>query len=170
MPTRVIIDTNVVVAGLRVRRAATGIRYSADVLARWRRGQLVGVMGPALLAEYHDVLRRPESEVAPESRAGLQAIIDDPARTEKHETEAPPYPRMSKDPGDDHLLALVRAASPDFLCTHDVEGLLDLHFYRNTLIVSPKVMHGIAAESELVEGALRRCGVCGAGGAEPERG
>jgi predicted nucleic acid-binding protein len=56
---------------------------------------------------------------------------------------APPYPRISNDPDDDHLLALARESDPNYLCTNDVEGLLELHFYRDTLILEPPVLFGI---------------------------
>ena len=155
MAKQVIFDTNVAVAGLRVSRDPANIRYSADVLARWRRGQLEGVMAPPLQAEYDEVLRRPENEVPNDSRRDLQDTIDDPSRTRHVETEPPPYPRVSRDPDDDFLFAMVRAADPDFLCSYDVDGLLDLHVYRDTVILTPGVLHGRAVVAELVEGAVR---------------
>jgi len=161
----VLFDTSVVVAGLRLRASRTGIRYSADGLARWKRGQVHGVVGPPLLDEYDDALRRQGPDVPDEARERLRATIDDRTVTEHFAVEPPPHVRVSKDPGDDHLFALVRASDPDFLCTNDVEGLLELHVYRDTVIVAPAVLHGYAVVEELVEGAVAADAARSSGGA-----
>ncbi len=150
---RVLFDTAVVVAGARPRRDPTRIRYSADLLTRWEAGRLRGIVSDPLLEEYRDVLARDKSGVAEDQQRRVLKIARDRTVTEAHLLPAPPYPRITKDPDDDHLIALVTVSDPNYLCTKDV-GVLDLHLHRDTVVVAPGVLHGVLAHDDLVEGAV----------------
>jgi putative PIN family toxin of toxin-antitoxin system len=98
-------------------------------------GRFELIVSPLLLAELGTVLAREKFRpfVTPEQSARLVdalarggRVIDDPARPE----------RVSRDPGDDYLIALARSASADVLVTGD-NDLLVLEV-PDLAIVSPR--------------------------------
>jgi predicted nucleic acid-binding protein len=111
---RVIVDTNVVYAGL----------YSADgashqVLRRVERGSVRPVLSTALLFEYEDVLRRNQTKLGLSDRAIDQVLDGFCMRGEPREVHFLWRPKLS-DPKDDHILELAVAAGGVDIVTHNV--------------------------------------------------
>jgi uncharacterized protein len=118
---RVVCDVGVVISGLLSAEGPPG-----RLLDRWRDGVFDLVVPPLWLAELARVLERPkisrylEPGDAEEFLAAirLQAeLVDDPQA----------QPGLTRDPGDDYLVALARAADADFLISGDAHltGLPD---------------------------------------------
>jgi len=115
IPASVVIDTNVLVAGLLTRDAKSP---PARVLEGMLRGRFPYLLSPALLAEYRSVLLRSRIR----SRHGLAAdevdrLLEDLVagavwREPKAQVSAP-------EPGDDHVWALVACHPGTALVTGD---------------------------------------------------
>jgi len=70
---RIVLDTNVLVAGLRSQRGA-----SFEILIRIAEGKLIILATPTLFLEYEDVLYRPEHRLVHGiSPAGLEIFLQD---------------------------------------------------------------------------------------------
>ena len=128
---RAVIDTNVLLSGLLWHGAPHALIEQA------RTGALTLVSSPALLAELAEVAARAKFQVAlvrsntnPEqmlAQVRLLAEIVDP----------PPLPApVSRDPGDDAVLALAVAAQPDLVISGDAD-LLVLGAHAGIPIVTP---------------------------------
>jgi putative PIN family toxin of toxin-antitoxin system len=116
MISRVVIDTSVVVAGLRTRLGAGNavLRLVAD-------RRLVLLASPPLFLEYEDVLKRPEQrfahglelEVIDEFLAELAALVEP---VELHYRWRP----QSRDPNDEMVLETAINGQADALVTYNV--------------------------------------------------
>lgn len=122
---RVVLDTNVIVAGLRSNRGA-----SHELLQRLRRGNLDAAITVALLLEYEEVLVR-QHAVLGLSLQEVSVIVDALASLMVHVAAgASGRPRLA-DPGDEHVVDAVLSAEAQILVTHNLRhfrGLAHLGF------------------------------------------
>jgi putative PIN family toxin of toxin-antitoxin system len=111
---RAVLDVGVIVSGVLAAGGPPG-----QILNRWRGGELDLVVSPSLLAELQRVLAydRIRSRISPEEAQELAAelrhhaiVVDDPREIE---------PGLTRDPGDDYLVALARSAGADVLVSGD---------------------------------------------------
>ena len=111
---RAVLDVGVIVSGVLTAGGPPGL-----ILDRWRGGELDLVISPSLLAElervlaYDKIRRRISAEEAKELAAELRhhaVVVDDPREVE---------PGLTRDPGDDYLVALARSAGADVLVSGD---------------------------------------------------
>ena len=112
-----IIDTNVVVAGLLTQNPDSPTRWILDGMLK---GQFPFLLSPNLLAEYREVLLRPriatlhgldETEIDQIlTELVANAVFRDPEST---------YPVQAPDPGDNHLWALLACEAGVALVTGD---------------------------------------------------
>jgi putative PIN family toxin of toxin-antitoxin system len=100
---RVVLDTNVLVAGLLSASAPPGWIVEA-VLA----GELEPVFGVSIRQEYDDVLRRPEFHF---SAARVADLLAAPDQFAFHVPAPPPWPIALPDPDDEPFLAVAAAAA-----------------------------------------------------------
>lgn len=128
---RAVIDTNVLLSGLLWR--GTPHRLIEEV----RAGALTLITSPALLAELGEVIRRPKFH-AILSRSGTdpERILGELRRLAEI-IEPPPLPaQTSRDPDDDHVLALAAAAQADLVISGDTD-LLTLGAHAGIPIIDP---------------------------------
>jgi len=114
----VVIDTNVLVAGLRSRRGVAALLLSLvgkDVFG-------INLSVPLVL-EYEDVLLRPELELEI-SRAAITAILDYHCTVARHHEIFFLWRPYLKDPGDDMVLELAVKAGCRFVVTYNVRDFL----------------------------------------------
>jgi putative PIN family toxin of toxin-antitoxin system len=111
---RAVLDVGVIVSGVLAAGGPPG-----QILNRWRGGEFDLVASPSLLAELQRVLAydRIRSRISPEEAQELAAelrhhaiVVDDPREIE---------PGLTRDPGDDYLVALARSAGADVLVSGD---------------------------------------------------
>jgi uncharacterized protein len=109
---RVLVDPGVLVAALISREGAP-----ARLLRLWLDGAFDLIVSPALLAELEDVLRRPKFRpyFTVRQAAALVALLRERGVFVPDPQEVVP---VSRDPGDDYLLAL-GAESADVLVSGD---------------------------------------------------
>ena len=128
---RAVIDTNVLLSGLLWHGTPHALMECV------RRGTLTLVSSPALLAELADVVGRTKFDVilarANAPRERLLAEVQQLA--EVVETLPLPQP-VSRDPDDDHALALAVAARVDWIVSGD-RDLLALKTFRDIPIITP---------------------------------
>ena len=113
---RVVLDANVLVSAALARDPAAPSVRAFDALLD---GRIEAVGCPALLGEVAAVLGRErlrrylsieETRRMVADLAGVMTLAADPS---------PPYPALCRDPADDYLVALARAAVVDALVTGD---------------------------------------------------
>ena len=105
---RVVLDTNVLVAGLLSAAGPAGWIVEAALA-----GELEPVFDMAIRQEYDEVLRRPEFKFPPTHVDDVLAALDQFAF---HVAAPPPWPAALPDPDDEPFLA-VAAATGSILVT-----------------------------------------------------
>jgi len=105
---RVVVDTNVVVSGLLNPRGTPG--RVVDLLLL---GAVVPLVDDRILAEYHDVLRRPTFGFRARDVDTLLRFL----RTEGEHVTAPPLRVASADPADLPFVEVAVAGAADALVT-----------------------------------------------------
>ena len=101
MPSVIVLDTNVLVSGLLSERGAPGLLLDL-VLA----GEVELVADERILAEYREVLARPEFRLDAARVAEVMGCLEGAARM----VAAPPWPLPLPDAEDGMFLAAARAA------------------------------------------------------------
>lgn len=113
--SRIILDTNVLYAGLYSSKGA-----SFRILRAIDEGRLQIVLSTALLFEYEDILKR-HQEILNLSNQGIDKILDNLCLLSNHQKIYFLWrPRLS-DPKDDLILELAVAAGVRSIVTHNID-------------------------------------------------
>jgi putative PIN family toxin of toxin-antitoxin system len=112
---RIILDTNVLYAGLYSARGA-----SYQVLQAIEAGGVRIVLSTALLFEYEDVLRRDARRLKLSVQA-IDALLDALCQISEHQKVYFLWRPCLVDPKDDHLLELAVASGADRIVTHNIK-------------------------------------------------
>lgn len=115
---RAVIDTSVLVSAFIGHPDAA----PSQVVAAWRDRRLILVASPRLLAELAEVLARPKFARWADEGRGLAYAAAFAAQAEIHPDSS--VESLTRDPDDDYLIALARAAGADLLVSVD-RDLLD---------------------------------------------
>jgi putative PIN family toxin of toxin-antitoxin system len=140
-PITVVLDTNVIVAGLRSRRGASFL-----VLDLVERGRLALALNAPLIAEYDEVIRRPEHRQIhllsePQIRRFLRGLI---ARAEIVETRPDRRIRLSRDPDDAIVVEAAIEGRADYLVTHNIRDFLEVA-ERVTVVTPAELLRRMAS-------------------------
>jgi putative PIN family toxin of toxin-antitoxin system len=128
-PIEIVIDTNVLVAGLRSRRGAAFRLLS--LVGSERFGINLSV---PLIMEYEEVLLRPESGI-PLHRAAIEDVLDYHCAVARHHQIFFLWRPYLKDPRDDMVLELAVKASCKFIVTYNLRDFLGCdRFYIRALL------------------------------------
>lgn len=114
-----VLDTSVLVAGLRSSRGA-----SFQILRAIRAGDIRITVSVALVLEYESVILRPGliPHFTPEE---LRKIVDGLCRLADHQQVFFAWRPFLPDPNDDLVLELAVAASAAFVITHNISDFRD---------------------------------------------
>jgi uncharacterized protein len=128
---RAVIDTNVLLSGLLWRGPAYAL------LEQVRNGSVTFISSPALLAELAEVLARPKFDaVLSRSNSSRQQMLAQ-VRMLAEVIDPPPLAQpVCRDPDDDAVLALARAAQADVIVSGD-DDLLSLTSFDSIPILNP---------------------------------
>jgi putative PIN family toxin of toxin-antitoxin system len=139
---RVVLDTVILARGLIAPYSWWGrLVFDQATNYRW-------VVSPAIVAEYLDVLSRPQlvRKYRTVATRDLDTILDQLATA----TVVDPLhtPAVCRDPEDDKFLAAAKSGGARFIVTEDAD-LLDMGIYEKTTIISAEAFLRIldAAES-----------------------
>lgn len=121
MKPRIILDTNVLVAGLRSRRGA-----SFQLLAQLTRGRFQVVVTVPLVMEYADVLSRPG--MVPLPTAAVEAVLDMICHEAVQQAVHFLWRPQLRDPKDEMVLEAAVNARADYLVTHNIADFSRCHF------------------------------------------
>ncbi len=111
---RIILDTNVLFAGLCSARGA-----SYQVLRAVETGGVRIVLSTALLFEYEEVLGRDKRRLKL-SQEAIDRLLDALCRISEHQKVYFLWRPCLTDPKDDHLLELAVASQADGIVTHNI--------------------------------------------------
>ena len=124
---RLVVDTNIVVsAALK----PDGLQRTVFLLAITRPARLYVSQG--ILAEYRDVLSRPELEI----RKGLRQQLLDLIRKRAHLVKPARAVQIAGDPEDDKFIECADAARADYLVTGNVRHFP--RFWKTTKVVTSR--------------------------------
>ena len=115
MGRRVVLDTNVLVAGLRSRRGA-----AFGVLSLIGSGAFEQCLSVPLLFEYEEVLKRPEAGV-PLTLEAIEAVLDYLAASSDRRQIHFLWRPVLSDPRDDLVLEVAVAGGCDTVVTYNVK-------------------------------------------------
>jgi uncharacterized protein len=131
---RLVLDTNILVsAALK----PDGLQRATLNLALTKPARLY--ITDVVLAEYREVLARPELKIKKGTRLQLIELIKDRARLVKPTRAV----RAAKDPADDKFLECADAARADYLITGNLRHFP--RFWRSTKVVTAREFIGIVA-------------------------
>lgn len=117
MPLQLIIDTNVIVSGLRSRRGAAYRLLSILIDSRWQINVSV-----ALLLEYEEVLKR-ESRALGLNYEDVDAVVNALASISNRRAIPYSWRPLSSDADDDFLIELALNVQADHIVTYDLRHL-----------------------------------------------
>ena len=118
--TRIILDTNVLYAGLY---SADGASY--QVLRAIERGHIRIAVSTALLFEYEDVLYRKQTELELSSKE-IEAVLDNLCAVGDHQQIYYLWRTFLPDPKDDLMLEVAIASHTPMIVTHNIKDFLDI--------------------------------------------
>jgi uncharacterized protein len=126
-----VLDTNVLLSGLLWR----GPSYA--LLEQVRSGSVTFLSSPELLAELSEVLARPKFDAIVSRSGTTRAHMLAQIRMLAEVTDPPPLTQpVCRDPDDDAVLALARAAQADVIVSGD-DDLLSLTSFEGIPIMNP---------------------------------
>lgn len=114
MPHRLVLDTNVLVAGLRSRRGA-----SYRILELIDKGEVCPVLSVPLVLEYEAVLKR-QTRVLGLTLEDVDGLLDDLCGLGEQQLVYYLWRPTLRDPGDELVLELAVAAGCPHVVTHNV--------------------------------------------------
>lgn len=118
MSIRAVFDANVLIAAL-ISPAGPG----GQLLDAIRTGDIELVICPQLLAELRDIVQRPKIRAYVTSDEAQRFVRDLTALADR-QPDPPSPPAVSRDPNDDYLIALARAAGAVLVTgDHDLVSL-----------------------------------------------
>jgi uncharacterized protein len=134
IPLRLVIDTNVLVsAALK----PDGLQRTALVFAVTKPARLY--VTEAILAEYREVLSRPELKI----RRGLRAQLLQLVKNRAQLVRPAHVLQVAKDPGDHKFLECADAARADYLVTGNQRHFPK--FWKNTKVITSREFISIVA-------------------------
>lgn len=137
---RVVLDTNVLVAGLRSNRGA-----SYQVLSLIGTGHFIHVVSVALLFEYESAVTRPEAGIRL-SRGALDDVLDYVCATAEHQQIHYLWRPTLSDPGDDLVLEVAAQASCERIVTFNVRDFVGIDRFGLRVETPASFLESIAKE------------------------
>jgi putative PIN family toxin of toxin-antitoxin system len=138
-PLQLVMDTSVLIAGLRSKRGA-----SQAVLRLLNDPRIKFHVSNALLFEYEEVLRREQAALGLTDE-DIENVLDGfCALTEKHYRLFVLRP-TSRDPDDDFLVDLAVSAGVDYLVTHNTCDLHPVERYGIKVVTPKQVLEKLKA-------------------------
>jgi uncharacterized protein len=136
---RAVLDTNVLCSALLTPGGLTDRLYRA-----WREGRFRLLTSDEQLEEFRRVTRYPR--LRPFIEPGAAGAMHNELRRLAVLVQKLPVVDVSRDPGDNFLLAMVQACEADVLVTGDKHDLLSLGTFKRTRIITARQFLGQLGE------------------------
>lgn len=134
IPARLVLDTNIVVsAALKPQ----GLQRTVFLLALTKPAELF--VSEAILAEYREVLARPELQIQDGTLCDFRELVRDHSSV----VDPPMRLRVALDPDDDMFLECADAARADYLVTGNCRHFPQ--FWKTTKVVTAREFVNLAA-------------------------
>jgi len=132
---KIVIDTNVFVAGLRSNQGASHL-----ILQKIGSAEIKGLISVPSLLEYEDVLKRPDNLLAFGMKSeDIDVILDMICHRFQHVVTHFLWRPCLKDPGDDMLLELAVGGGAGAIVTHNIKHFREIsNLFYNLKILTPK--------------------------------
>ena len=134
LPLRLVIDTNVLVSAA-IKPA--GLQRTTLLLAITKPARLY--ISRPILAEYSEVLERPELKI----RKGLRRQLLQLLKNRSHVVVPRHRLEVASDPGDNIFLACADAARADYLVTGNLKHFP--RFWKKTAVITPREFISLVA-------------------------
>jgi len=134
----VVLDTNVIVAGLRSRNGA-----SFQILQRLGTGCFVPVISVPLILEYEEVLTR-QQRILGLTLKDIQAVIDYLCKASLHQDIYYLWRPALKDPKDEMVLEVAANAQASAIVTFNVRDFEPAHKWNIEIITPPDFLKLLA--------------------------
>jgi putative PIN family toxin of toxin-antitoxin system len=134
---RIILDTNVLYAGLYSSKGASFL-----VLQAIEQGKLKLVISTTLLFEYEDILKRDQVDLGL-SNQEIEKILDYLCMKSEHQKIYFLWRPHLPDPKDDHLLELAIASGTKFIVTHNTKDFVGVEKFGIRPITPKELMEEI---------------------------
>lgn len=134
LPLRLVIDTNVLVSAAI---KPTGLQRTTLLLAMTKPARLY--ISPPILAEYSEVLARPEFKISKGLRQQLLQLL----KNCSHPVVPTRRLHVAYDPDDDIFLECADAARADYLITGNQKHFP--RFWKNTAVITPREFISLVA-------------------------
>jgi putative PIN family toxin of toxin-antitoxin system len=125
---RAVLDTNVLLAGLRSQAGA-----SYEVLRLLRVGKWKLVLSNTVLGEYHEILHR-ESAATGLSKHETDAFLDALCLLAEKWALITPWQPVASDPEDEPFVQLAREAAVPYLVTYNIRDLAEAKKFGVTVL------------------------------------
>ena len=135
---RIVMDTNVLYAGLRSSRGA-----SYALLRAIDKGTVRIVLSTALLFEYEDVVRRHQVELGL-SDQDIEESLNALCQVSEHQKVCFLWRPCLADVADDHILELAVASGADSIATHNVRHFEGAAQFGIRVRTAKEIMESIA--------------------------
>lgn len=130
-PYQIVIDTNVIVSGLRSKRGASHKLLTVLKDSRWQLN-----VSTALILEYEEILRQNRTNMGL-SDQDIDDFLDAICHISRHWNIFYLWRPAANDPDDDFLIDLAVASQADFLITYNVRDMRHIRSFGIEMI-SPK--------------------------------
>ena len=134
---RIILDTNVLYAGLYSSRGA-----SFKILQAIEEGKLKIVLSTTLLFEYEDILKRNQVDLSL-SNQEIEKVLDYFCMASEHQKIYFLWRPYLPDPKDDHLLELAVASGTKLIVTHDTKDFKGVEEFGIRSITPKRILEEI---------------------------
>jgi putative PIN family toxin of toxin-antitoxin system len=134
---RIILDTNVLYAGLYSSRGA-----SFRILEAIEKNKLKMVISTTLLFEYEDILKRNQIDLG-FSNQEIERVLDYLCMTSEHQKIYFLWRPYLPDPKDDHLLELAVASGAKLIVTHNTKDFQGVEEFGIRPITPKKILEEI---------------------------
>ena len=134
---RIILDTNVLYAGLYSSRGA-----SFKILQAIEQGKLKMVLSTTLLFEYEDILKRNQADLGL-SNQDIEKVLDYFCMKSEHQKIYFLWRPYLPDPKDDHLLELAIASGTKLIVTHNPKDFKGVEEFGMRSITPKRILEEI---------------------------
>ena len=134
---RIVLDTNILYAGLYSARGA-----SFRILRLIEKGEIIPLLSTTLLFEYEDVLKRNQETLRLNHKI-IEGLLDNLCSLGEYQKVYFLWRPILSDPKDDHILELAVASDADMIVTHNIKDFKKSNMVSIKTITPKQLLEGM---------------------------